>query len=489
MALFYDENAAKNTAQYGVSDVETIADPHTFSTQGMEEMLPRVAHNIGVRFENASLVMGGTLDATAAWQRAAYMPEGAAITPKDYHAAIMPAIQPLRRPNPVTTSGAVNLLGGLLESTPTIAAGFVNPIAAVAMEGISSYGGAMGEAKEMGLNYDQAQQYAAVAALPNAFGAALPGWGNFGKTFLPRFVSRFFIGGTQNVAMDQVSSWGRAKILDDLGYHAQAEQQRQLDTTQELASFLMGGFMNQIPHMSVPEPVRELVNKMRNRSELTDAAMHMVQEDHFTTESAPGIPTSPEAQQAHYDAMESAAKAIDEGRSVDVSDVPGLFEHEFAMKTPEAFQQEITAIHHEDLNQQLARGEITPEQHAERWDQAPTYEGIREQVSKYEASMPGNLNDIQAAKNAAEEFDTPLAKPVDADATKPDVGDALDSDDYLVQRFQEMRTQADSLAASDPAAAAALHDIINQAEQGHTFDMQEASAYEVAAACAINYGL
>jgi len=148
------------------------------------------------------------------------------------------------KPDADNSGAAAIILGDLMQSAPVVAGAIVNPLAGFAAGVASGAAHAQDEAAKMNLSDEAGRGYAAISALSEGIGGAMPGIGGIGERALLKYGSRFVTGGAANVALSEADQWSRAAVLDAYGYQKQAAQLRQWDTQQAMASFLMGGFFN-----------------------------------------------------------------------------------------------------------------------------------------------------------------------------------------------------------------------------------------------------
>ncbi|REF09763.1 hypothetical protein [Pantoea ananatis] len=148
------------------------------------------------------------------------------------------------KPDADNSGAAAIILGDLMQSAPVVAGAIVNPLAGFAAGVVSGAAHAQEEAAKMNLSDEAGRGYAAISALSEGIGGAMPGIGGIGERALLKYGSRFVTGGAANVALSEADQWSRAAVLDAYGYQKQAAQLRQWDTQQAMASFLMGGFFN-----------------------------------------------------------------------------------------------------------------------------------------------------------------------------------------------------------------------------------------------------
>lgn len=148
------------------------------------------------------------------------------------------------KPDAGNSGAAAILLGDLMESTPTIGVAMINPLLGFAM-GVSSGGAhAEAEAADQGITGDAAKAYTAIRSIADGVGGSLPGVGGIGERAVLKYGSRFVTGGAANLALSEADQWSRSAVLDAYGYTKQAEQLRQWDTQQAMATFLLGGAFN-----------------------------------------------------------------------------------------------------------------------------------------------------------------------------------------------------------------------------------------------------
>lgn len=148
------------------------------------------------------------------------------------------------KPDAGNSGAAAILLGDLMESAPTLGVAIINPLLGFAM-GVSSGGAhAESEAAEQGITGDAAKAYTAIRSIADGVGGSLPGLGGIGERAVLKYGSRFVAGGATNLALSEAEQWSRSSVLDAYGYTKQAEQLRQWDTQQAMATFLLGGAFN-----------------------------------------------------------------------------------------------------------------------------------------------------------------------------------------------------------------------------------------------------
>lgn len=363
-------------------------------------------------------------------------------------------------------------LGKVVQSTPTIAAAVVNPVLGAAVGYAQGATEAHAEGYQMGLRGADLENYSAVGGASNAVGAALPGWGSFGRVGLAKYASRFVVGGLVNEAQEGVDRWGRASILDSAGFHEQANQMRHVDAGSLAATFVLGGIFNLAGGGH---------RDSRFKSEDVDAATGHAIHDNYTTETAPGIPATPQAEAAHVDAMNSAFESIKNGQPVDVS--AHINEsHPFVIPRNFAELQE----HMRDV--MLADGDFHAGMRELR--DAVEAQGGEPLATVNQQTMPDGTRATGTAEATAQRVseDAPaaagLTEAPQVQGTPTAAAGAAEPDP-----IQIARSRADAIAEYSPEAAAEMHAELDGIEQAHALATHEADAYSVAAACAITHGV
>ncbi|UYK97807.1 hypothetical protein [Pantoea stewartii] len=364
------------------------------------------------------------------------------------------------KPDADNSGAAAIILGDLMQSAPVVAGAIVNPLAGFAAGVASGAAHAQDEAAKMNLSDEAGRGYAAISALSEGIGGAMPGIGGIGERALLKYGSRFVTGGAANVALSEAEQWSRAAVLDAYGYQKQAAQLRQWDTQQAMASFLMGGFFNlaggrardrdlsanegatpvkgeaEIQGSEINGAVPDALNRVDPLQ--ADAATHTVLHDNYVTESAPGLAVDTQSESAHVRAMDSAMESINAGKAVDISD---------------HFGGDNAFLVHGDLNGGILERQELAGDLQQRTD--------RTLMAAENQSLP--------EKTTAE----PVAGVISSEVAEP---------------FAMLRAQTEALRETHPELADAMAPHIDALEAEHTLSTAEAQQYDIAAACALTYG-
>lgn len=230
----------------------------------------------------------------------------------------------------------------------------------------------------------------------------------------------------------------RASQLADIDRQIAEAQARLKDATDTLAPNMPGGqFYDARAELSRIQQ-RQREQQIIYGSIHEDAATAHIIHDNYVTESAPGLATDGVSEAAHVRAMDSAGDSVQSGRAVDVSD-------------------------HIDGNSTfLARGDIDA----------------------------GNQARTEIAGDASQRIDH-VAQAADSQAIPvPVKGEPRPGaiSDVVGNPFAALREQASALRETHPDLADKLDAHLNEIEATHTTSTQEAQLYDVAAACAMNYG-
>lgn len=230
----------------------------------------------------------------------------------------------------------------------------------------------------------------------------------------------------------------RASQLADIDRQIADAQARLQDATDTLAPHMPGGEFYEAKAELSRIQQRQREQQITYGSIHEDAATAHVLHDNYVTESAPGLATDGVSEAAHVRAMDSAGDSVRAGRAVDVSD------------------------HIDDNSTFLARGDI------DAGTQART-------------AIAGDASQrIDRVAQAADSQDIPA--PVKADPRPGAISDVVGNP------FAALREQATALRETHPDLADKLDAHLNEIEATHTTSQQEAQLYDVAAACALNYG-
>lgn len=230
----------------------------------------------------------------------------------------------------------------------------------------------------------------------------------------------------------------RASQLADIDRQIAEAQARLKDATDTLEPHMPGGEFYEAKAELSRIQQRQREQQITYGSIHEDAATAHVLHDNYVTESAPGLATDGVSEAAHVRAMDSAGDSVQAGRAVDVSD------------------------HIDDNSTFLARGDI------DAGTQART-------------AIAGDASQrIDRVAQAADSQDIPA--PVKAEPRPGAISDVVGNP------FAALRDQATALRETHPDLADKLDAHLNEIEATHATSQQEAQLYDVAAACALNYG-
>lgn len=223
------------------------------------------------------------------------------------HEANMQTLRDLR-PDPATVGTAGQILHGAFHVLPEVAAGTIaaGPVGGAATVGALTGNTAMQEAKTEGLDDATAIEKGVATGTINAVSAVLPA--TFGiRALAPELAAV----ATTNIAVGAAGRGVIHEILAANGYKAQANQYRVFDGNAMLADAVMGIFFGGVHRLLNGEPPL--------KQSTVDAAGVTQVDAHAKVDTAPGIPTTPEAARAHSEALLKATDDLLNDRPVDVS--------------------------------------------------------------------------------------------------------------------------------------------------------------------------
>lgn len=297
------------------------------STQGAQPLAPpELGQMAGF---GAAVVTTATNTAKAAWAAGREQVERAVLGDKTYEALggeediakragyDLPKMEKI---DPLTTGTAAQILAPLAVDIP---ASIFSLGGAAVLAGTRERAMNYQELRDQGVDRKTAQQAADLKGLETA--------GTFAMTRIPfskaissigstalRWGAKAGVGAATQFATDFAGSETRAAILAAHGYDKQAEQLRHWDGMRIAADAVGGVMLGLTTHAPVDDATRA-------------ASWWIKDADHLQTESAPGIPTTPEASGATADATIKAVNDINGGQPVNVGEVGELFDHHFLM--------------------------------------------------------------------------------------------------------------------------------------------------------------
>lgn len=167
--------------------------------------------------------------------------------------------------------------------------------------GASEFAPAERELEAQGIDKDTATQLAAAQSVMTGAGALLPG-GVGAKTAV-----RMASGAAINLTVGAASRYNTHQVLEDAGYKEQAQQYRVFDGQSMATDILLGSFFG---WMHSPE---EPFSTPRIPQDVVDAGLVHLQAKQAEIDLAPGVPKTPEARDAHVQALDATTEAMVKG--------------------------------------------------------------------------------------------------------------------------------------------------------------------------------
>ena len=208
-------------------------------------------------------------------------------------------------PDPETTGKGAQMLFNLMDVIPrTVAGGAIaGPAGAAVMAGGPQYESGKDEAiYNEHLDEITATKKAAIDAGVLGVGAVLPG-GHIFKNFAADLVGTV----SANVGLGMFARGANSKILADAGYLEQASQYKATDKTQVLADGVLSLAFFGGARLTKTAP------------QLVDAALVENQNNHLTTESAPGVPVDAKSSNIHQKTMQESLDQLINDKPVSVN--------------------------------------------------------------------------------------------------------------------------------------------------------------------------
>lgn len=262
------------------------------------------------------------------------------------------ALSNATRPNPYTSGIAQNTLYGAADFlTRTVPASVVaGPVGAALVGGGSVGMQTYNEQTAQGIDGDTAAKMglvqggtaAAMTFMPMSFG------GSFGK--------RIAAGAILNTGYSIGGNLAAAKVLDDAGYHDQAEQYKNITAAGVLADIVTGSVFGgmHVDGRRLPE-----------NPALVDAAAQAASDAKYQVESAPGAPVDTVSTQAHAAAMDMAREQLLRDEPVSLGDIhkDSTF---IPIEDPENRAQSLEALREAGYAENNASGESSASLEAQR---------------------------------------------------------------------------------------------------------------------------
>lgn len=215
-------------------------------------------------------------------------------------------------PDPRTTGVIGQVVHGLFNIVPEVMAG--GPETAAVLQGYKSFRFGMADGLDPGTAFGKG----AIDGISTWVGLKIP------MSVAPRLgvAGTVGTGVAGNVLTGMATRGATGKLLEERGYKDMAEQYKVLDQSAIAVDFLLGGGMGALAHYGPIGLARykEIQAEKRNKTLLTDldTALNLNNQLHMELDTAPGIPTSPEARQAHVEAVTDAITALMKGDEVNV---------------------------------------------------------------------------------------------------------------------------------------------------------------------------
>ncbi|AOE41237.1 hypothetical protein BEE12_16090 [Pantoea agglomerans] len=225
-------------------------------------------------------------------------------------------------PDPVTTGAGTMLIDGLMQAG-----------ASAATLGTFGMAKTTGELVDQGVNREVASKVGLATGATDYALNYIPGFNGFGGGLI-KYASRFAMSAGVNVA----AGWGTARlkseILEQNGYAAQAKQFATYDQHSMITDAILGGLLGLHggghTAAEIPPGIRAAAeNAWQDSATMNAAAVKNMVANHLQVDSAPGIPATPRAENAHVAAMRQASEQIMRGEPVNVGDVPGLHDEPY----------------------------------------------------------------------------------------------------------------------------------------------------------------
>lgn len=368
------------------------------------------------------------------------------------------------RADPQTVGFAGQVLHSVGDiATRAVAAG---PEAGAALVAGSEFEPARREFEAQGIDPDTAKELAAAQSVTSGLATILPG--AVGTKAAVRMAS----GATINLSVGAASRYNTHQILADAGYEQQAAQYRVLDGQSIAADLLLGTFFGWKHEPSKPFATPTVP------SDVVDAGLIHLQARQAEVDMAPGIPTTPEARQAHIDSLNAAEKALVSGDEIPPPEMlPEGTGPEAVPNPAQDAAREAAARAQAQAAGQASDGLVgaaktlsEPPKTTEQW--------VREQIAKEQAANeeaqaqePSSLSRAgRKAKAEAQPVDAETQQALDGIKTAlrdnpelhdfeiedPETGETMKASDALQQITEQARSDGDTSALHEIAAACGI---------------------------------
>lgn len=235
-----------------------------------------------------------------------------------------------------TYGTAGQVISGVADVAPEATAGFFlgGPAGSAALtgtlQGYADY--SMGKAE--GLDTGTAAMKGAISGVANAAGVVIP-MARVGGSL----ASNLALGAGVNVGMGMAQRGATGALLESRGYAEQAKQYSWLDKEAIATDAVLGAFFGGLAHFGSPHGAVE--------PERADAAFVSNERLHTEIDTAPGIPKTPEARDAHVEAQLKATEQMLRGEPVDVADIAHRVDAIEQPRQVELFRDQAEVLHDE----------------------------------------------------------------------------------------------------------------------------------------------
>jgi hypothetical protein len=368
-----------------------------------------------------------------------------------------------------TYGTAGQLVSGLTDVGSEAAVGFLaggpagSAAAAGTLQGYADYR----LSKEEGIDDATAMGKGLITGVTNAAGVFVPAM-KVGASLL----ANLGIGAGVNVAMGMGSRGATAELLEHNGYTEQAQQYQWLDKEAIVTDAILGAAFGGLGHFAH--------GKIALDGDRIDAALTTNEKLHTEIDTAPGIPKTPEARDAHVEAQIRATEQLLRGEPVDVADIAHRVD-----AVPDPALAQLHAVKEDILWDEMLKdlvdpkGKLEGDARFEKWlsqleDEPTAASPVRE-------PRPVIPKD-GAAQDAATAKPDMLVKP--HDGTVESIARAGDARPIEVERAQQiLDTKPDLVAMNDNGEPVRAADLLQSANDDIVAAKRDSVLHDVAVAC------
>jgi len=352
------------------------------------------------------------------------------------------------------------LVTGFADVAPQAVAGFAlgGPAGAAALTGTVQGYADTRLSMEEGIDPATAMGKGAITGVANAVGVVVP-MAKVGASL----ATNLAIGAGVNTAMGMASRGATAALLEHNGYTEQAKQYQWLDKEALITDAILGAAFGGLGHY--------MHGKFEPRAEQVDAALMSNEKLHMEMDTAPGVPKTPEARDAHVEAQMRATEQMMRGESVDVADIARRVD---ALEDP-ALTQRMT-IQDEAMRAEYPKEVIEPPKEVvPRETVVEKQRGAAEPAAQPEAGKPAS----ETARGVPAE--TP---PKPHDGTPESMARAGDARPIETSRAQQiLDTKPDLMALNDAGEPVRAADLLKAADIEVEAAKRDSVLHDVAVAC------